>query len=377
MKATARTTPSVLTVRAGAQATARTKPGVLTVRAGAQARATLLREGFRADSFSTLLGASGGPKWLVLSAMDRVIARRLVAERTSELHALGTSIGAFRHAALAQRDAVAAIDRFEQVYAGQVYHRRPTPAEVTGESRRILGVLLGPDGVRDALSHPTLRLHVGVARSRGLAATDQRETLAPALALAATANAVSRRLLRLSFDRVIFHATPHPAFHFDDLPTRHVALSSENFAEATLASGSIPLVMQAIRDVPGAPPGLYRDGGVTDYHFAMDFEAPPGLLFYPHFSDRIVPGWFDKALGWRKARGSLLARTVLVTPSPEFLATLPGGKIPDRSDFQTFSTSERQRRWKEVLDKSSRLADALEELLQGSALAEAALPLET
>lgn len=346
---------------------------VLTVRAGAEALATLRREGFRADSFSTLLGASGGPKWLVLAAVDRVLARRLVGERSRPLHALGTSIGAFRHVALAQRDPPAAIERFAQAYVAQAYHRRPTPAEVSEESRRILGVLFGANGIDEALSHATLRLHVGTARSRGLAATDQRYALAAGLALAATANAVSRRLLRLSFERVVFHTTNEPAFRFDDLPTRHAALSTGNFAQATLASGSIPLVMEAVRNVAGGPPGLYRDGGITDYHFAMDFEAPPGLVFYPHFCDRIVPGWFDKALKWRRPRGGLLGRTVFIAPSRRFIATLPGGKIPDRSDFKTFPTAERQRRWREVLTTARLLGEALEELLEGTRLADAAL----
>ncbi|MBI5504511.1 MAG: patatin-like phospholipase family protein [Deltaproteobacteria bacterium] len=347
---------------------------IFTVRAGAEALATLRREGFSADSFSTLLGASGGPKWLVLAWIDRVLARRLVGERTTPLHALGTSIGAFRHAALAQADAPSAIERFAQAYVAQAYHRQPTPAEVTEESRRILDVLFGADGVAQALAHATLRLHVGTARSRGLAAAHRPGALAAGLALAAAANAVSRRLLRIGFERVVFHTTRQPVFSFDDLPTRHAMLGAGNFVQATLASGSIPLVMEAIRDVAGGPPGLYRDGGITDYHFAMDFDAPPGLVFYPHFCDRIVPGWFDKALTWRRPRGGLLDRTVFVAPSQRFIATLPGGKIPDRSDFKTLSTADRQQRWNEVLAKARRLGEALEELLEGTRLADVALP---
>jgi len=347
---------------------------VLTVRAGSEALATLRRTGFSADSFGTLLGASGGPKWLVLSAIDRVLSRRMVTGRSRPLHALGTSIGAFRHAALAQRDAPTAIARFEEAYVAQAYERAPTTAEVTQESRRILGVLFGSDGVREALAHATLRLHVGTARSRRLTATDRRHLLAAGLGLTATANALSRRLLRLTFERVVFHTTNQPAFGFEDLPTQHVKLNAANFAQATLASGSIPIVMEAIEDVVGAPPGLYRDGGIIDYHFAMDFDAPPGLIFYPHFCDHIVPGWFDKALRWRRPRGGLLGRTVFVAPSRAFVASLPGGKIPDRSDFETFSTADRQRRWQQVLAAGQRLGDAFEELLEGTRLAEVALP---
>jgi len=346
----------------------------LVVRAGRQALAEIQRDGFRADSFSTLLGASGGPKWLVLSAIDRVLARRLVAARSTPLHALGTSIGAFRHTCLAQQNPLAALDRFEEAYVAQAYEKKPTPSEVTAESRRIFEVLLGGDGASEALGHPYMRLHVGTVRSRGLLATDARLPLALGLGVAASANAVSRRMLGAFFERVIFHSTEQPQFAFDDLSTRNAWLVAGNLRAATLASGSIPMVMAAIADIPGAPRGRYRDGGITDYHFAMDFEAPPGLVLYPHFFDRIVPGWFDKPLSWRKARGALLDRTVFVAPSREFVATLPGGKVPDREDFVTLSTAERQRRWKEALQVCERLGDEFEALLEGDRLAAAAQP---
>lgn len=348
----------------------------LVVRAGREAVATIRRNGFRPDDVSTLLGASGGPKWLVLAGIDRVLARRVVAPRTRPLHAFGTSIGAFRHTCLAQPDTEAAIERFLEAYVGQAYERRPTPGEVTAESRRILDVLLGADGGAAALRHPRLRLHVGTVRSRGPTASETRALLAAGLGLAAGANAVSRRLLGLAFERVVFHATPSPEIAFGDLATRHVPLEERNLREATLASGSIPLVMAGIADVPGAPRGLYRDGGITDYHFAMDFETPPGIVLYPHFFDRIVPGWFDKPLSWRRARGRLLERTVFLAPSAEFVRTLPGAKVPDREDFATHPTKERQRRWKEAVAASERLADEFEALLEGDRLAEVAVPFE-
>lgn len=346
----------------------------LIVRAGASARRLIEDEGFHPDLFSTLLGASGGPKWLVLSGLDHVIARRLVDGRTTHLHAFGTSIGAFRHTCLAQREPLAALRRFEEAYIAQSYETQPSAHKVTAESERILGVALGGEGEASPLAHPLMKLHVGTVRSRGLVGRESRLPLALGLGLAAGTNALSRRLLGASFERVVFHSTPEPRFSFRDLSTRHVRLDSGNFRAATLASGSIPMVMAGIRDIPGAPPGLYRDGGITDYHFAMDFDAPPGLVFYPHFFDRIVPGWFDKPLTWRKAGGALLDRTVFVAPSPGFVASLPGGKVPDREDFAALSTSERQQRWKAVVAACRRLGEELERLLEGDGLAAAALP---
>jgi hypothetical protein len=30
-------------------------------------------------------------------------------------------------------------------------------------------------------------------------------------------------------------------------------------------------VLQAVHDIPGAPPGAYWDGGITDYHLHLDY----------------------------------------------------------------------------------------------------------
>ncbi len=283
----------------------------LTVRIGAQARAVLEREGWQPDLFSTLLGASGGPKWLVLARMDGVLARRFVHDRSRPLDMFGTSIGSFRHACLAQTDPAAALARFEKAYIA-------SPEHVTAESRRILDIALGDGGAAEILANSRARAHIGTVRSRGLCAAQARSALALGLGMAAAANAVSRRTLAVAFERVVFHATEAPRFVFEDLPTVHVPLDADNLRDALAASGSIPLVMAPITDIAGAPPGVYRDGGITDYHFAFDFEAPTGLVLFPHFFDGIIPGWFDKVLRWRHGRGGLLERTVMVAPSPAF-----------------------------------------------------------
>lgn len=66
--------------------------------------------------------------------------------------------------------------------------------------------------------------------------------------------------------------------------------------DALLASGSIPLVLDAVTDIAGAPPGRYWDGGLVDYHLHLPYQREPDLVLYPHFADHIVPGWLDKAM---------------------------------------------------------------------------------
>jgi hypothetical protein len=127
-----------------------------------------------------------------------------------------------------------------------------------------------------------------------------------------------------------------------------------------LASASIPLVLEGVRDIPGAPAGLYWDGGIVDYHLHLPYAAVPDLVLYPHFSDRIVPGWLDKSLPWRVARGPWLDDVVLLAPTREFLATLPHGKLPDRGDFRRYAGDDarRMRDWRRAMAECERLAEA-------------------
>lgn len=345
----------------------------LTIRAGASALARLRDRGFAPDDFSTMLGASGGPKWLVLSRIDRVLVEQFLSKRTTPLAVAGSSIGTFRHLCFALADPLAAIDRFERAYIEQAYETEPTPAEVTGESRRILDRLFGASDRGEVIGNERITTHIVAARSRAPVATDSRIPLALGLGASAIANAIDRRLLAGFFERAVFH-TGKSSLDFKGFGTRKIPLTEGNIDAATLASGSIPLVMEGITDIPGAPAGCYRDGGIVDYHFDFEFDAPDGLILYPHFFDGITPGWFDKSMKWRRPSGPALDRTVLIAPSRDFVRALPGGKVPDRTDFRAMPTNERLAQWNRIVSDCGALADELADLLAGNRLAEVAVP---
>ena len=63
-------------------------------------------------------------------------------------------------------------------------------------------------------------------------------------------------------------------------------------------------------------------------------------------------------------------RTILISPSPEFVARLPNGKIPDRSDFTTLAPKDRERAWRGAVAACRELADELEDVLVNGRLAE-------
>ncbi|MCH1579385.1 MAG: patatin-like phospholipase family protein, partial [Luminiphilus sp.] len=65
----------------------------LSVFMGSAAKATIAEHGWQDAPFRTLVGASGGPKWLILSEMDQVLASQLLTHTSRPMTLLGSSIG--------------------------------------------------------------------------------------------------------------------------------------------------------------------------------------------------------------------------------------------------------------------------------------------
>ena len=147
---------------------------------------------------------------------------------------------------------------------------------------------------------------------------------------------------------------------FDAFAGHFVPLAPANLRDALQASGSIPLVLQAVNGIAGAPPGPHWDGGLIDYHLHLPYGRDTGLVLYPHFADVIVPGWLDKSLPWRRAKDAALDNVILVSPSADFIARLPHGKLPDRKDFTVYGQQHetRIRHWLQAIGESERLAEA-------------------
>jgi hypothetical protein len=199
--------------------------------------------------------------------------------------------------------------------------------------------------------------------------------LTAGLALAVAGNLVTRRALSFQMRRWIFHSAGEetPFAHLADLPTRHASLTAANLRDVLLASGAIPLLLEGVR-IPGTEGGVHWDGGVLDYHLDIDFGHGEGLVLYPHFYGHVVPGWFDKSLRWRRASATNFRRALLIAPSEEFVASLPGSKIPDRRDFYRMPEEERMRRWQAVVDASEALGNELRELVTTGRIADRVQP---
>lgn len=357
----------------------------LRIHAGRSARAHLSAHGLRPEDVRVVAAAAGGPKGLVLGAIDRLLFGRWLVHAPQTVHLVGASIGAWRMATAALPDARAGFARLTHDYIHQRYETDPgrslpNAAQVSRGFERALASFFAGQ-VEALLAHPRWRLHIVTSRGRHLLGRDGPLRTPIGYLGATLSNAISRRTLGAWLERVVF-SSPGEALPVDlsDLRHRRVALTAENFHSALQASCAIPFALQAVHDIPGAPRGAYWDGGITDYHLHWNYPsinaaraaevgavaeavAAPGLVLYPHFQQAVVPGWLDKGLRHRHRATHFLDNVVVLAPDPVWVRErLPGGKLPDRSDFKRHATdfAGRVAAWQRAVAESERLGEELE-----------------
>jgi hypothetical protein len=342
----------------------------LRLYAGPAARRHIEQHGLAPADVGVVPAAAGGPKGLVLGPLDRFLFGEWLPATSHTVHLVGASIGAWRMATACLREPVRALERLERDYIAQDYEippgrRSPTAAHVSERFSESLEAFYG-GRVREVLEHPRFRLHIVTARGRHLLRREHRIGTPLGYLGAFLANTLHRRAMGAWLERVVFSApedgVPAPLpFGTDDFPTRQVALTEANFQPALQASCSIPFVLQAVHDIPGAPRGAYWDGGITDYHLHLKYACGPGpgLVLYPHFQQAVVPGWLDKALKWRHRATAFLDRIIVLAPDPQWVRSLPNAKLPDRTDFARYGRDlpSRMRDWTIAAQASRQLAD--------------------
>lgn len=335
---------------------------LLRYRAGPEALERLrARGGLAASDVEALVLPAIGPKWLVLSGFDRALIGAGWLEPAAEAQRLmlfGASAGAWRALALAARDPLRAHAALLDSYCAQRFTRTDAPA-ISDAYRCLLRAAFEDADLAWAADHPRLDLAIATARARGaLAQFEDRRAQAATLGAAALLNAFGARTQALFYERVVFvagrGAKQHPlasAAH-----GRLAALTERNMLDVALASGTVPMYMQLVRDIEGAPAGAYLDGGFSDYHLNRPANGERITLLFLH-QRRIIPSWLDKFLPWRKLDRRALSRLLLVYPSDGFVRSLPGSEIPTRDDFQRFLHEPERRiaRWRDAAAQSTEL----------------------
>ena len=370
----------------------------LNLYAGPAARRHIERHGLAPAHVGVIPAAAGGPKGLILGPLDRFIFGQWLPQSAQTVNLVGASIGAWRMATACMDDPAT---HFQALETGYIHgdmtappgRKLPLPSQVSATFAQNLRDMF-EGHVPTILRHPRYRLHVVTSHGRHVLGREGRLRTAAGYLGAALTNAASRRAMGAWIERVVFSGpagegvAPAPLpFDTRDFRTRHVLLTPGNFYPALQASGSIPFVLQAVHDIPGAPRGAYWDGGITDYHLHLaytasdsiaaradaagatgQFDANPSpggqLVLYPHFQRAVVPGWLDKGLKWRHGATHYLNHMLVLAPNPEWLRTLPGGKLPDRTDLQRLGHPERVQAWTTAVQAAGQLADEFEAWLR-------------
>lgn len=331
-------------------------PKTFNIKAGAIALEHIRKKGLSPSDISVIPAAAGGPKWIVLHAFDKYLLTHWFQDRKEPLHLVGSSAGAWRMLCYTLQDDLAAMDRFLKAYVEQTYEVFPTADELSLGFIKIMNDILGEKGKDDLLKENLRKLNIISSQSKFSKKENGNYKLS--FLKLALKNMLSRKWLPSELKRIVFtNSSDHSLLKKDGFETQYISFTKENTVSALRSTGTLPLLMNPVDDVKNTS-GLLWDGALVDYHIGLDYHTD-GLILYPHFMDRIIEGWFDKFLFWRKFKGRVLDRMIMISPSKSFVDSLPDSKIPDRKDFETYMNDNPKRieNWYEVASKGKEMAD--------------------
>jgi hypothetical protein len=345
----------------------------IRIRAGRRAYELIRDGGFNLDRIGTYFGPAGGPRWLVASGFDLTLLQGGLLGKAYPVWLVGASAGAWRFAAWLQPEAPKSYRALIEAYIGATYGRKETPEKILQSLTDIINSYIEDDALPFAFAGKKYRLAVITSRVGNLLASSHPWVQKAGFSLCFLANALHPSLLSRFAERVVFFCGPKPPdfCHRKEFRGSCIALSEVNFKSAVIASGAIPILVAGVKDIFGAPYGVYVDGGLTDYHINQDYATRGGgMVLFFHHQERIVPGWLDKRLKKRRPPTEALDSVIMVYPSADFVAALPGGRIPDRSDFATFVDDPAQRiaNWRRTVALSAPLGEEFLELIASGRL---------
>jgi hypothetical protein len=312
------------------------RPRALAVHAGPRALAWLRDRGLRPADVRAVPAAAGGAKGLVLNPLDRWLFGHWLPQALP-LRATGAPAGRVRrrlaHGLRAAARPGGEFTRMAEGYIDQRFDTAPGQLPTAAEVSRVFAANL-QTAVRLGARRPSCwRIRTGTCMSSPAAAAARccgvkggcaRHWAWPARWRHQPAAPPCPG--RLDAAGGVLRPAPGAAVAADRLQQPPGRADGQKLPSGHAGQRfSIPFVLQAVHDIPGAPPGAYWDGGITDYHLHLHYAGmPEGLVLYPHFQHQVVPGWLDKPLKHRHRASPKLDNLVVLSPS----ARLGGRRCP-------------------------------------------------
>jgi len=327
----------------------------LALKAGPIARKILIERGLQPRDVRVMPSAASGPKWLILYHLNRFLFTQWLPD-DHPLHLIGSSAGAWQMTCGAHLDPGAAFDRLLKEYTEQTYPQMPTPDEISTKVKKIIADVLGTEGMEGILNNKMRNLNIVTNRSFFEVVHEKsiRQFIVVLLQ-----NLISRKRMNRYLERNVFSSQgPPPLDLARDIitTTQYHPLTVDNGLSVITASGSIPTVISPQIGITGEG-HQHWDGALTDYHFGVPWKLNDGIILYTHYQPRIVPGWLDKYVPWRKFPKEWLDRMVMFYPTKSFVEALPNKVIPNRKDFKIYFQKDdiRIKNWYEAVELSKGL----------------------
>ena len=351
---------------------------MIRIRAGKKILRMIRDEGLKPERISAFVGPALGPRWTVTAGLDLALADSGFLESSRRVLLIGGSAGAWRMASLARKNPVEGIKRFWDVYLGMNFTRDQSPRERTDIVIDAVKTMIPTDEIPRLIHHPHFDLCFDTVRALSFKNTSCGVLDAAVFATAALANMIHAHARSLFFSPVRFYSGEGP-FPPPSMGGRLLPLTDGNIRPVLTASGLVPIVLEGMKSIPGAPPGKYYDGGLEQYVLNGNYsrgEQAVTLLVY--HGGRVIPSWLDKKSIFLKNRLPSLDNVLLVYPSSEFIEHLPDSRIPDRDDWKRFENdpTERIRIWRTVISNSMELGHRFMDLVQGNGMREAVKPID-
>jgi len=345
----------------------------ISVKAGKYVYEMIQNGSFDLDRVTTFVGPGTGPKWLVASGFDLTLLETGVLGKRNPLLLAGSSAGALRFAAWTQPEPEKSYANLIESYISMAFTRKDSAKTILRSISDVINNFMEDDAIHFALASKKYRLAITAALAKNMAASEIKFIQGFALGLGFIFNAMNSSWLNIFFQRVVFHNSPIPPKFClrSGFKGETILLNRANLKHALLASSAVPVAVSGVRDIFGAPNGIYRDGGVMDYHLNQKYglNREDIVLLFQH-QERIIPGWLDKKLIYRRAPSENLENVLMVYPTEEFIKKLPGGRVPQRKDFRIFADkpSKRIENWKQVVKESAHLGEQFLELVENNKL---------
>ena len=236
---------------------------------------------------------------------------------------VGASIGGWRFACAMQAEPRQALARLAERYTDETYAAKIGVADITRQTRLMLDEVLPPEARAALIDHPHYQLSLLLVRSHGMLASEARA----AAGRPGAERRAQRRVPRPAAPRLQPGDLPRPAQRLAlQARGRHpyAVPAAGNGQSGRRADGHHRHSRRAQRRAAAGRAGRHLPRRRPDrLPSGLPFAHGDDIVLYPHFTERIVPGWFDKFLPWRGSSPAHHANTVLIAPSRDYLARRP------------------------------------------------------